>query len=109
MLKEDVANHEAFTNGEIVEKSGILGELDCGLICNKEQNYKCLIALHRSVPRVLFQSAKHFVLGLLDSSHLFVPGSGGILIEDELVLHMGRAVRHRRLLTVFLFFNFFFF
>lgn len=29
------------------------------------------------------------MLGPLDSSHLFVPGLNGIVIEDELVLHVG--------------------
>lgn len=29
------------------------------------------------------------MLGPLDSSHLFVPGLDGIVVEDELVLHVG--------------------
>lgn len=63
-------------------------ELACDLIRDKDENCKCLKALRRSIPGVLFWSTKHFTVGLLDYSHLFVIGLDEIHVMDELVFCM---------------------
>ena len=85
-----LSNHEAFAKDEKGKKWDFrsMEELACDLIHVKDENCKYLKALHRSIPRVLFWSAKHFMVGLLDYSYLFVIGLDEIRIKDELVVCM---------------------